>query len=56
MGSSTRDHILPTEKQLSKLLVVNKSHEKPWWDGCYRYVVPSSARELPDGSCECIPE
>lgn len=39
LGSSTRDHILPTKKQLSKLLVVNKGHEKLWWDGYYRYVV-----------------
>lgn len=42
------------KKQLSKLLVVSKSHEKSWWDGCYTYVVPSSARELPAGSCGCI--
>lgn len=43
-------------KQLSNLLVVNKSPEKPWWGGCHRCVVPSSAREVPASSCGCIPE
>lgn len=44
------------KNHLSNLLVVNKSCDKPGWDDCYRYVVPSSARELPAGSHGCIAE